>query len=158
MHTKLATTADLDNMVKLSYEKRRSYELAQPIFWRYAGPAGDKVQRQWFEELMQKNDYILMVCEENDKILGFVIGRIIKAPDVYDPGGLTLMIDDFCIDKDQSWDVVGKSLIDKIKILGSKKGSTQLLVISGAHDEAKNKFLSKINLTTASYWYTGSIF
>ena len=145
-------------MVALSYEKRRSYEIVQPIFWKYAGSAEDKVQKQWFEELMQKNDYILMVCEENDKILGFVIGRIMKAPEVYDPGGLTLMIDDFCIAKELSWNLVGKELIDEIKILGVKNGATQLLVVSDAHDEEKNKFLSKIDLSIASYWYTGSVF
>ncbi len=44
----------------------------QPVFWKYAGSAGNKVQKQWFEELMQKNDYIL--------ILGFITGGIMKAP------------------------------------------------------------------------------
>lgn len=47
MYVKLATAADLDKMVALSYEKQCSYEIVQPVFWKYAGPAlGDKAQKQ----------------------------------------------------------------------------------------------------------------
>lgn len=157
MHIKLATAQDLDNMVTLSYKKRRSYEIAQPIFWRYAGPAGDEIQKQYFAELMQRNDYILMVCEAYDKTLGFIIGRIMKAPEVYDPGGLTLMIDDFCIAEESSWDLVGKKLINEIKILAAQRGVIHLVIVAGAHDKDKNEFLSKIDLSIASHWYVGNI-
>ena len=34
---------------------------------------------------------------ENSDIVGFIIGRLVPAPEVYNPGGLTLMIDDFCV-------------------------------------------------------------
>ena len=99
-----------------------------------------------------------MVCEENDKILGFVIGRIMKASEVYDPGGLTLMSHDFCIAKELSWGLVGKKLIDEIKILAVKRGVIQLVIVSGTRDEEKNKFLSKIDLSIVSHWYVGNIF
>ncbi|MEY3197404.1 MAG: hypothetical protein RLZZ59_775, partial [Pseudomonadota bacterium] len=45
--------SDISAMVSLSKAKRLAYEKAQPQFWRYAGEEGDKVQRQWFTELLE---------------------------------------------------------------------------------------------------------
>ena len=88
---------------------------------------------------------------------GFLIGRIMKAPEAYDPGGLTLMIDDFCVKAPELWNTVGKSLINKIKIIVKAKGAEQILIVAGAHDQAKVQFLRSIVLSIASEWYIGSI-
>lgn len=80
-----------------------------------------------------------------------------KAPEAYDPGGLTLMIDDFCVKAPELWNTVGKSLINKIKIIVKAKGAEQILIVAGAHDQAKVQFLRSIVLSIASEWYIGSI-
>ena len=89
-----ATKTDVASMVNLSYQKRRAYEKAQPQFWRYAEGA-EEGQGKWFEELLGHDDHIILVAKSDTETIGFIIGRLVKAPEVYDPGGLTLMIDDF---------------------------------------------------------------
>jgi predicted acetyltransferase len=151
-----ATAEDIVSMVQLSYQKRRAYEQAQPQFWRYASDAEDS-QTTWFRELLNKDDHIILVSEVEDKINGFVIGHLMKAPEVYDPGGLTLMIDDFCVVKPRLWGSAGKELLCKIRELANTRGASQVLVVSGHHDYPKQSFLKQQGLTIASAWYVGSI-
>jgi len=181
-----ATISDIPAMVVLSCLKRKAYEQAQPIFWKYKEGA-EKAQEAWFTELLSDDRYIMLVasahhheelqaCEagrgdpkninkkmdcrvgqwppRKDGIEGFIIGKVIPAPEVYDPGGLTLMIDDFCV-KDDNWQDMGVKLIDQIKLIAQDKGVTQLVVVSGDHDGTKCLFLEQIGLSVASRWYVG---
>ena len=79
------------------------------------------------------------------------------APEVYNPGGLTLMIDDFCVQSENLWQSVGTRLIAIVKAAAKAKGATQILVVCGAHDYPKRKFLSEQNLSIASEWFVGGI-
>jgi len=151
-----ARASDIAAMISLSYRKRRAYEKAQPQFWRYA-PGAEESQRQYFNGLLAQNDHIFLVAEAHDKIVGFVIGHLRRAPEVYDPGGLTVMIDDFCVESPSIWQEVGAKLLRKLKQLSHQKGATQVLVVCGAHDEAKRKFLMDIGLNIASEWYVGEM-
>lgn len=151
-----AKETDIPMMVNLSYVKRRDYEKVQPEFWGYAEGAEEK-QSQWFKELLVNEDYILLVAEISNQIVGFIIGRLMLAPAVYNPGGLTLMIDDYCVAEISLWMTVGEQLISEIKELARKKNAVQVLVTCGAHDEPKRQFLRCFELTLASEWYVGSI-
>lgn len=148
-----ATKADIASMVNLSYQKRKAYEKAQPQFWRYSENA-EEIQAKWFEELLEHKDYILLAAKENQNTFGFIIGRLVKAPEVYNPGGLTLMIDDFCC---EDWVSVGEQLMDKIAVIAKEKGAAQFYVVAGNHDLEKCKFLEDFGLTCASKWYVGTI-
>jgi hypothetical protein len=148
-----ASKADISSMVELSYLKRKNYEQAQPQFWKYAEGA-EKIQTEWFEELLEHKDYILLVAKENSKIIGFIIGRLVIAPEVYNPGGLTLMIDDFAC---EDWINVGKLLMEKIAKIAKEKGAVQFCVVAGNHDLDKCRFLEEFGLNCASRWYVGSI-
>ena len=152
-----AITTDIQAFVALSYKKRRSYEKAQPQFWKYAGDVAEESQSKWFKELLSRDDYIMLSTKNNGQIVGFIIGRLIPAPEVYNPGGLTLMVDDFCVKNEADWHSVGRKLIDEIKSKAAAKGAAQILVVCGAHDKAKRQFLKIIGLTTASEWYVGGI-
>lgn len=151
-----ATESDISRMNQLSYTKRRDYEEAQPQFWRYAEGA-EEVQMQWFKELMQNEDSILLIAEMSHEIKGFIIGRLTSAPPVYNPGGLTLMIDDFCVAKTRLWNSVGKRLISEIQQHSRDRSAAQILVTCGAHDEPKSQFLKEIGLSVVSEWYIGDI-
>jgi len=52
---------------------------------------------------------------------------------------------------------VGHELIEEIKAAAKAKGATQILVVCGAHDHPKRKFLSEQNLSIASEWFVGGI-
>lgn len=151
-----ATSHDLDGMVCLSKLKRLAYEKVQPCFWKHAENA-EASQRQWFDLLLSRADYITLVAQQTNKTIGFIIGRIMSAPEVYNPGGLTLMIDDFCLESEGSWDSIGRNLLHELKVLAKEKAATQLLVVCGAHDQLKREFLKKMNLTCASEWYVGAL-
>jgi len=150
-----ATTQDIREMVALSYQKRRDYEKAQPQFWQYAEGA-EKIQDDWFRELLGKDDHIILVAKSEQKIIGFIIGRITPCPEVY-AAGLTLMIDDFCVSSLDLWESVGKKLIEEIKISSKKKEAQQILIVCGAHDKPKREFLKNTNLSIASEWYVGGV-
>ena len=145
-------------MVSLSKAKRNLYEKAQPQFWRYAGEEGNKAQGEWFKQLLEDKNYVMFTAEsDSQEIIGFVIGKLISATEVYNPGGLTLMIDDFCVQSENLWQSVGARLIEEIKTAAKDKGATQILVVCGAHDYPKRKFLNEQNLSIASEWFVGGI-
>ncbi len=150
---RIACEKDIDQMVALSYQKRREYEKAQPQFWKYAKSA-EKIQASWFKELLTNEQYIILVANH---ISAFLIGRIIPAPEVYDPGGLTFMIDDFCVKTPDLWETCGKELVLEAKKIALAKGASQILIVCGHHDEPKRKFLRSIDLSIASEWYVGTI-
>ncbi len=150
--------SDIDTMVSLSKAKRKLYEKAQPQFWRYSGEDGDNAQRRWFKELLEDKNYVMFTAESDTKeILGFIIGKLMPAPEVYNPGGLTLMIDDFCVQSEKLWQSVGHKLIEELKAAAKNKGATQILVVCGAADLPKRKFLSEQNLQVASEWSVGRL-
>lgn len=158
MIVRLAINLDIDHMVAISYQKRRAYEKAQPQFWKWAGVEGEASQTKWFAELMIRDDYIMLVAiDDNEKMMGFMIGRLTPAPAVYNPGGLTLMIDDYCVNDETLWPIVGKKLMDEIKIISKAKRVVQILIVCGAHDGTKQHFLKNNGLTVASEWYVGSL-
>jgi ADP-ribose pyrophosphatase YjhB (NUDIX family) len=112
---------------------------------------------KWFEELLSSNDHIMLTATCHQKIFGFIIGKLMPAPEVYNPGGLTLMIDDFCVQSENLWQSVGHELIGTVKTAAKVKGATQILVVCGAHDHPKRKFLKDQNLSIASEWFVGGI-
>ncbi|HQS84700.1 MAG: hypothetical protein B7Y25_07225 [Alphaproteobacteria bacterium 16-39-46] len=150
------TQKDINEMVALSYQKRQNYERVQPQFWRVSERA-EEAQTKWFKDLLSQENTLMLIAESEDKLRGFVIGFLIKAPQVYDPGGLTLMIDDFCVENSSEWQIIGKSLLEKLKSKAKAKGAVQVVVVSGAHDEAKRYFLKMLGLSCASEWYVGEI-
>jgi hypothetical protein len=111
-----------------------------------------------FEELLANKDYLLFTAaDECQGILGFVIGRLMPAPEVYNPGGPTLRVDDFCVQSENLWETVGTQLIEAIKKTAKDKGTVQIIIVCGAHDNLKRRFLLNNNLSVASEWFTGSI-
>lgn len=134
----------------LSYKKRRQYEKEQPQFWRYAGERAEISQAKWFKELINLNDYICLTAIYNEKIIGFIIGQLIESPEVYNPEGPALKIDDFCIEEESNWGIVGKMLINEVKKLEKAKGVVQVLVVCGTADILKSDFLKDQGLTIAS--------
>lgn len=151
-----ASSNDVPSMLVLSYQKRRAYEKAQPQFWRYAGEQAEEAQAKWFQGLLKRKDHILLVAKSSNEIVGFIIGQLKNAPEVYNPGGLTLFIDDFCVQNNE-WNIIGNSLIKHIKEQAKERGASQILVVCGVHDKPKQTFLNHLNLAVASEWHVGVI-
>lgn len=151
-----AYATDINVMVNLSKQKRLNYEKAQPKFWKYA-PDAEQQQNKWFHSLLNEKNHLLLIAEVNKHITGFIIGRLKEAPEVYRPGGLTLEIDDFCVESSNQWEEVGPALMQQLKLQAKARGAVQFIVVCGAHDIAKSEFLKNNHAIIASEWYVGDI-
>ena len=149
------TQTDIAQMVVLSAKKRAEYEIAQPIFWKKA--EANDIQEKWFSEHLTQPMVFSFVAKTSSQIIGFIIGQNIKAPAVYQPGGLTCIVDDFCVSTATAWDTVGSALINKLLSLSQTNGAVQILVVAGQHDLPKNNFLKNQNFAVVSEWFLKDI-
>lgn len=149
-----ATKKDISSMVALSAAKRADYEKTQPTFWK-AHPSADINQIQWFESLLAKKDYLIAVAHKEEVVQGFIIGHIIDAPEVYEPGGKTLYIDDFCVLK--KWQMAGKALLDYIIDASKGYDCCQALIVCGSHDVTKKLFIEEQGYSCISQWFHKTI-
>lgn len=147
-----AIKLDVDWMVKLSHQKRLAYSKEQPNFWKMAENS-DEIQKKYFEKELKNDDVIVLIYEEKQ---GFIIGKLVTPPEVYD-AGLTLMIDDFCIKSGDLWMTIGKELLDECQKRAKNMGAKQILIVCGDHDMQKFSLLETMNMNIASRWYTKTI-
>ncbi len=144
-----AIKSDIDWMVEISHQKRLAYSKEQPNFWKIAKNS-DEIQKKYFEKELKNDDVIALIYEEKQ---GFIIGKLVTPPEVYD-AGLTLMIDDFCIKSGDLWMTIGKELLDECQKRAKNIGAKQILVVCGDHDMQKFSLLETMSMNIASRWYT----
>lgn len=147
---------DLNEILDLTNSKRLEYETYQPIFWRVA-PDAITQQRDYLASQIADEEVITLVATSESKLVGFIIGRLIPTPPVYNPGGLTCSIDDFVVDKNDLWETVGADLLDQVRKVAVSKGAVQVVVVCGHLDEPKRKALEKSSLTIASEWWVAPL-
>ena len=151
-----AAAGDVEAMVALSEAKRSAYEQFQPVFWRKAADSAER-QTAFFQFLIQQPKIIALVAEEDDVVAGFLIAAVKEAPPVYDPGGLTCLVDDFVVRDADRWIELGGALLDALSSRAQPRGAIQLVIVCGWHDEGKQTLMKSRNLDIASDWYVGPI-
>jgi hypothetical protein len=149
---RLAEDSDLNEILDLANLKRLEYETYQPVFWRVA-PDAIAQQRDYVASHIANDEVVTLVATLESRLVGFVIGRLVSAPPVYNPGGLTCSIDDFVVNRNELWETVGVDLLDAVRKVAVSKGAVQVVVVCGHHDEWKKKMLEKSSLTIASEWW-----
>lgn len=140
---------DLDAVVDLAGERRVAYGRVEPRMWKAAHNDRD-IHRAFLSSLIDSPDVITVVSAENT-LCGFLIATLVSAPPVYDPGGLTAMIDDFVVANGR-WHDVGPVLLDAMRQRAAARGATQAIVVSGAHDDEKREALRLAGLRDVSVW------
>lgn len=151
-----ATPADVPAMVELSERKRLEYEAYQPTFWRKAADSREK-QTAFFQNVLERNDRLVLVYERNAEVVGFVIAALVPAPPVYDPGGPTCMVDDFAVADPTDWESVGEALLDAAIGEARHNGAVQAVVVCGHRDALKRSMLAANGYGIASEWYVKEI-
>lgn len=151
-----ATLDDVSHMVALSDQKRSAYQQYQPTFWRKAADANEK-QQEYFQALLERADYMMLVHEQEGVVDGFVIAGFIPSPPVYDPEGGTCLIDDFAVSNAQLWATVGRALLKEASDWAQQNGAVQMVVIAGHHDELKRKMLADQPYSIASEWWVSEL-
>jgi len=151
-----ATEDDLEDLLGLAEQRRQQYRRYQSQFWR---PAEDAVQQQrgFFRGLIDDAQAVVLLAELRSQFRGFVMARTLSAPPVYDPGGLTCLVDDFAVLDPVDWPRVGPALLDRARNWGAEKGAAQLVVVTAHLDEPKRTALQEAHLTLASEWWVGPI-
>jgi hypothetical protein len=147
-----AEAGDVPVMVALSEKKRLEYQAYEPRFWRKAADSREK-QTPFFERLLTGDRTIALIHEREGVVDAFIIGTLMEAPPVYDPGGLTCMVDDFVVDAEE-WGTTGAALLAAVERTAGQRGAVQTVVVCGHRDEAKRAMLSGERFSLASEWYT----
>jgi GNAT superfamily N-acetyltransferase len=149
-----AATAHLAGMVHLAERRRAAYEPHQPVFWRKAKDSAER-QKAWFERQIEDPAVIAIVALRERLAVGLIVGRVVDAPPVYDPGGRTCMVDDFTVSEPGLWPSVGGALLDELKRRAGMRGVVQTVVVAGHHDRPKQSLLDKAGFKMASTWWVG---
>jgi len=152
-----AEVVDLEQMLAIAENRRNEYSSYQPVFW-HPTPDAVALQRSYFEGLILDSSVISLVAVSDDILLGFVIGQLVEAPVVYDPGGLTCSIDDFALKEQEDWPAVGATLLEAAKLAACERGAVQIVVVSGRLDEAKRSALTGSQMSIASEWWVAPLF
>lgn len=132
---------------------------------RRAGPAdlpamlslAAEAQSTFFSRLLERPEVIALVHEQEGKVDGFLLADLVPAPPVYDPGGLTLRVDDFWVAGGADWKGAGRALLDAAMAEGHSRGAAQGVVVTGHLDQQKREMLHRAGFTIASKWWVRGI-
>ena len=87
---------------------------------------------------------------EPDDVVGFVIGQLVPAPPIFDPGGKTLLVDD------GRWPMAaaGEALFAALRTWAVKQGATQLVGVTAVGDEDRRATFDALGLHPTTQWWT----
>lgn len=153
MDVRKAETSDITAAVELMERSRRQFQKFQPTFWRKAAKSAAATET-FFAKLLTAPGTLFLVAVEGNQHQGFLIARKVSNPPVYDPGGDTWLIDDFCVAEPHLWLSVGEALLSHATTLIHEHGGVQIVVVSVDRDLAKTEMLRRSDLTIASNWWT----
>jgi hypothetical protein len=91
--------------------------------------------------------------EEDEHLTGFIIATLVPAPPVYDPGGLTCLIDDFVVAPAAKWPTTGPVLLRAALDEVARRGAAQAVVVTAHLDRRKRQALRSCGLQIASEWW-----
>lgn len=153
MDVRKAAASDIEATVDLAERNRQQIQKFQPTFWR-KHPQSEAMTRLFFTRLLTEPDSYFLVATEGTQFLGFLIARKFPASPVFDPGGDTYLIDDFCVIEPRYWLTIGEALLSHATTLVHEHGAAQILVTCADRDLAKTEVLRRSELSIASNWWT----
>jgi predicted N-acetyltransferase YhbS len=103
--------------------------------------------------LVADDSVLSLVATSAGDLVGFVIAALVPAPPVYEPGGMTCLIDDFTVKRAEDWVRVGVPLLAAVSDLARQRGAAQVVVVTAHLDQAKRNALRAGGLTIASEWW-----
>jgi len=86
-----------------------------------------------------------------------VIATVVEAPPVYDPGGLTCLVDDFVVADPREWETIGATLLSEANRQARERGAVQAVIVCGHQDQPKRAMLAAGGFSVASEWYVKEI-
>jgi ribosomal protein S18 acetylase RimI-like enzyme len=147
-----ARWSDVAALVELIERRRTELEALEPRFWRRA-PGAAKWTRRYFRLLLLSRRAALFVAEQEEGIAGMLIARRIKAPPVYDPGGVSILVDDFCVAGPALWPIAGAALLAAAADHARQLGAAQLIVVAPAAAPAQAACLEGAGSSPVCCWW-----
>ena len=154
MELRKANSSDVVECVDLVEARRLRYEEFEPQFWKRADDSRITTI-DWFSHLFNSADVLSLVATEETAVVGFLIARDAPVPPVYNPGGPTALVDDFCVAEGR-WMDVGRNLLIRVKEELRSRGTVQVVVVGADKDIEKTALLETEKLSLASTWWTSS--
>ncbi len=157
MSIRKAQSNDIPRIAELAAQRRVQYQHYQPQFWRVAEHAQEKHSR-YLNKLLDRTDVTMLVHEESTGAIdGFIIADFVPAPPVYNPGGPTCRVDDFCVSSDDLWASTGLELLNEVLRKAKEQGAAQSVVVCGHLDQPKRTMLDQMGYSIASEWYVHNL-
>jgi len=148
------TTDDVAQVANLAQLKRVQYANYQPQFWRIADGAV-QLHMPFVEHMARDDSFVALVATDGDQVVGFVTGRLVPPPPVYNPGGPVGYVDDYHVASPNLWATTGRDLLKAATEQLAVLGAVQMVVVCGHGDDDKRAALSASGLSIASEWYVG---
>lgn len=148
-----ASANDVEAMSRLVAAKRNQLELFEPVMWRKSRDV-DEMTRAFFQHQVAETNVVVLVAEDDGSFLGFLNGVLQNAPPVYDPGGKTMMIDDFAVVEGEDGDRAASALMDAVMSEGRARGAVQIIAVTAAQDQRSAKWFESKKLHVVSTWWT----
>jgi GNAT superfamily N-acetyltransferase len=141
-------------MVRLAQCRRGFLEQLAPLFWRRSKGAVAWTRR-YFRFLLLTGRATLLVAVQEGQVIGMACARKVAVPPVYDPGGPTILVDDFAVADQALWEDVGGALLHAVfKAARSNSTAAQVIVVAPVGDEAQSAWLATQELLPVSTWWT----
>jgi hypothetical protein len=153
--TRAAIPEDAARMAELAELKREEYKTRAPTFHRPKAGVREMHASFLAKQLENRESHVALVQEADDRHLdGFLIATMLPAPPVYDPGGLTCLVDDCVVETPDLWASVGRELLEAAIGLSAPRGAVQTVVVCGPQDTPKRSMLLRSGHIVASEWFT----
>jgi len=107
-----ATKQDIQFIVKLVREIVDYHQVIDKYYKAYSGYNSKEI-RDYFERLMKNRDTKIIIAEENEKVIGYFMGVIEKAPQYVLPKEIGVIFDAF-IEKEYRNQGVGKKIFKEL--------------------------------------------
>jgi hypothetical protein len=156
MTVRPATAEDIPACVAMVGAHRELLQSYEPRFWRKSAVA-EPMTQAFFGHLAGDPKVTFLVCDKGGTIEGFLIAMPQAAPPVFDPGGPTALIDDFCVASPELWPTVGQALLDETRARLRATGFMQLVMVSPYRHEEKKALAQANGLSLASNWWTTAV-
>ena len=156
IEVRAARQRDVPAMVRLIEQRRLDYERFEPVFWRRA-PRAARRTALFYRLLLLRGSTTALVASEEGGVTGFLIARRTRVPPVYDPGGTTVVVDDFAVAGAARWATTGEALLARLRAVGRAAGWRQIVMVCGAADRAKSDLLPAADLHIAATWWTTTL-
>jgi GNAT superfamily N-acetyltransferase len=150
-----AASEDVPGCATMVETARVRLEGFEPRLWRRAAGAAAATQA-FFARLIDDPQALFLVAMDKSALVGFLIARVQPAPPVYDPGGPTALIDDFCVAAPARWADVGARLLTEARTRLKVRGIAQIIVVSPEREAGKMAMLKASGLSLASTWWTAA--